>query len=152
MNGLKRLFASSTFRLALVYMALFMVSVIVLLIFIYWSTAAYIVEQYDETIEAEIRGLSERYDTDGVSGLSAQIAERLSRQQPGDPSLYLLADRRYKPLVGNLSGWPKQPAGETGWLDFRLGNDQGEKVNMARARVFRVRGRYSKHVISCARG
>ena len=110
--------------------------------FIYWSTAASIERQTDETIEAEIQGLAERYDTDGLSGLSTQIAERLRRQQPGDSSLYLLTDQRLQPLVGNLSGWPKQKADETGWLDFRLGDDISGKVHMARARVFRVRGMY----------
>lgn len=142
MDGLNRLLASSTFRLALVYMTLFMVSVLALLFFIYWSTTASMREQTDETIAAEIRGLAERYDSDGLPGLSAQIAERLQRQQPGESSLYLLTDSRLQPIVGNLSGWPKQPPDETGWLDFRLGDDASGKVHMARARVFRVRGRY----------
>lgn len=137
-----RLLASSTFRLALVYMALFTVSVLALLFFIHWSTTASMREQTNETIEAEIRGLAERYDSDGLPGLSAQIAERLQRQQPGDSSLYLLADSRLQPIVGNLSGWPKQPADDTGWLNFRLGDDASGKEHMARARVFRVRGRY----------
>lgn len=142
MGGVSKLLVSSTFRLALVYMALFMVSVIVLLSFIYWSTAASIERQTDETIEAEIQGLAERYDTDGLSGLSTQIAERLRRQQPGDSSIYLLSDWRLRPLVGNVSGWPQQKPDDAGWLDFRLGDDTGDTVHMARARVFRVRGTY----------
>jgi len=142
MEGLRRLPASSTFRLALVYMALFMVSVLVLLVFIYWSTAASIERQTDETIEAEIRGLAERYDSDGLPGLSAQIADRLRRHQPGDSSIYLFADQRFVPLVGNLSGWPVQKTDSEGWLDFRLGDDMSGQVHMARARVFRVRGNY----------
>lgn len=128
--------------MTLVYMALFMVSVLVLLAFIYWSTTASIERQTDETIEAEIQGLAERYDTDGLSGLSTQIVERLRRQQPGDPSIYLLANSRLEPLVGNLSGWPTPRADDSGWLDFRLGDDISGKVHMARARVFRVRGNF----------
>lgn len=142
MDDLKRLLSSSTFRLTMIYMALFMVSVLLLLVFIYWSTTASIERQTDETIEAEILGLAERYDTDGLSGLSAQIVERLRRQQPGDPSLYLLANPRLDLLVGNLSGWPTGKADESGWLDFPLGDDISGKVHMARARVFRVRGNY----------
>ena len=126
----------------MIYMALFMVSVLLLLVFIYWSTTASIERQTDETIEAEILGLAERYDTDGLSGLSAQIVERLRRQQPGDPSLYLLANPHLDLLVGNLSGWPTGKADESGWLDFPLGDDISGKVHMARARVFRVRGNY----------
>ena len=142
MEDLRRLLSSSTFRLTLIYMALFMVSVLLLLVFIYWSTTASIERQTDETIEAEIQGLAERYDTDGLSGLSGQIVERLRRQQPGDTSLYVLADSHREPLVGNLSGWPTRKADESGWLDFRLGDDISGKVHMARARVFRVRGNF----------
>jgi signal transduction histidine kinase len=142
MEGLKRLLVSSTFRLALVYMALFMVSVLVLLVFIYWSTAAFIERQADETIEAEIQGLAERYDSDGLTGLRTQIVDRLRRQQAGDSSIYLLANQRYMPIVGNLSGWPIEKADQEGWLDFHLGDDISAKVHIARARVFKVRGNY----------
>ena len=51
---------SSTFRLALIYMVLFGASVLLLLGFIYWSTAAYLTQQTDQTIEAEIAELAER--------------------------------------------------------------------------------------------
>ena len=55
-----KLCKSSTFRLALVYMALFSVSVLLLLGFIYWSTAGYMVRQTEATIESEITGLVEQ--------------------------------------------------------------------------------------------
>ena len=64
MEDLKRLLSSSTFRLTLVYMALFMVSVLLLLVFIYWSTAASIERQADETIEAEIAKLESALQMD----------------------------------------------------------------------------------------
>ena len=70
-----RLLRSSTFRLALVYMALFATSVLVLLLFIYWSTARHMSAQADATIEAEIAGLAERYRSDGFVGLTALIAD-----------------------------------------------------------------------------
>ena len=55
------LLSSSTYRLALLYMALFAGSVLVLLGFIYWSTVAFTSEQVDTTIETEIVGLAEQY-------------------------------------------------------------------------------------------
>ena len=64
---------SSTFRLALIYMALFGGSVLLLLSYIYWSTARQMAEQADATIETEITGLAERYRTDGLEGLSDSI-------------------------------------------------------------------------------
>ncbi len=136
-----KLLHSSSFRLALVYMALFGGSVLILLVYIYWSTARYMASQADATIEAEITGLAERYRTDGLPGLTASILERTSRK-PGGSSIYLLVDDDLGPLVGNVSRWPDVPLTADGWLNFRL---EGEgwpagDVHRARARAFRLRG------------
>ena len=79
----KKLLRSSAFRLALLYMVLVGVSALLLLSFIYYSTASYMLRQADETIEAEIRGLAERYRLTGLAGLNALIQERLGRQPSG---------------------------------------------------------------------
>src|SRR5262250_2471620 len=76
---LSRLLRSSTFRLAQIYMALFGASVLVLLGFLYWATAGYMLRQNDETIQAEILGLAEQYRIRGVPGLTAVIADRIQR-------------------------------------------------------------------------
>ena len=132
---------SSSFRLALIYMALFGGSVLMLLTFIYWSTAGYMAKQADATIEAGIAGLAERYRTSGLSGLTNTISERVSRK-PGGYSIYLLADDDLRPLAGNISRWPPGRATQDGWLDFRLegeGWPAGE-IHRARARAFQLRG------------
>ena len=108
-----RLLRSSTFRLALLYTALSVCSVVVLLGFIYWATAGYMDRQTDETIEAEIRGLAEQYQRRGLAGLSASIADRVARD-PAGAAVYLLADDDLTPIVGNLSGWPDQSANLSG--------------------------------------
>ncbi len=132
---------SSSFRLALIYMMLFGGSVLLLLTFIYWSTAGYMANQADATIEAEIAGLAERYRSSGLTGLRNTISERISRK-PGGFSIYLLADNDLHPLVGNINRWPAIPATQEGWLDFRLegqGWPAGE-IHRARARAFQLRG------------
>ena len=58
---LPNLIKASSFRLTLIYTAVFCASVVALLGFIYWSTVAVIEQQSIETIEAEIRGLAEQY-------------------------------------------------------------------------------------------
>lgn len=78
-----RLFRSSRFRLAMVYVALFGGSTVVLLAFIYWLTAGYMLRQADETMQAEIVGLAERYRASGLRGLTALIDDRLNRQPAG---------------------------------------------------------------------
>lgn len=136
---LKRLLRSSPFRLAVAYVALFGSSALVLLAFIYWSTAGYMLRQADETIEAEIAGLAERYQIAGLSGLTDLIEDRLARQ-PSGSSLYLVTDASRRPLVGNLSAWPKVTPDEAGWLNFRLDTRDDEPIHWARARSFRLQG------------
>ncbi len=136
-----RLLRSFSFRLAFTYMALFGASVLVLLGFIYWSTAAYMSQQTDATIDAEITGLAERYDMGGLDGLIDVINERLSRKPTGS-SIYLLTTALNTPIAGNLNRWPAVQADKDSWLNFRLENAGRDKdeVHLARARSFTLSG------------
>jgi len=139
-----KLSKSSTFRLALVYMALFSISVLLLLSFIYWSTAGYMVRQTEATIEAEISGLADRYDISGLTGLSKVISERLTRRS-AKASLYLLADAQFNPIAGNLEKWPKGKPSDQGWVSFKIeGGDplDSDERHEALARVFHLQGRF----------
>ena len=64
-----RLLKSSTFRLAQLYVALFGISVLVLLGYIYWTTAGVMERQTRDTVSAETQGLAEQYRLLGLSGL-----------------------------------------------------------------------------------
>jgi|TARA_B100000315_G_C14595063_1_gene598422 signal transduction histidine kinase len=133
--------ASSTFRLALLYVILFTVSVLVLFSFIYWSSARYMGTQSDAAIRSEIATLAERYESRGVPGLRRLILDRITRQQPTGSSLYLLSDPLGRPIVGNISRWP-QVIPDDGWLNFNLDardrDDPG--LHPARARRFQLTG------------
>ena len=136
-----RLLRSSTFRLALLYASLFLGSMVLLLRFIYWATAGYMDRQTNATIDAEILGLAEHYQSHGLVGLSTIIDERVSRD-PRRAAVYLLTDAVFKPIVGNLNGWPVAPIDDEGWTRFQLrdwGADQSEE-HEARARIFLLRG------------
>ncbi len=136
-----RLLHSFSFRLAFTYMVLFGFSVLLLLGFIYWSTAAYMSRQADATIAAEITGLSERYDIDGLTGLINVINDRLSRKPTGS-SIYLLTTTINTPIAGNLNRWPAIQADGEGWLNFRLENagHNNNEIHLARARSFTLTG------------
>jgi signal transduction histidine kinase len=142
---LRAILVSSTFRLALLYVALLAISMAILLGFVYWSTAGYMARQMDATINAEIRGLAEQYRQRGLGGLRALIVERLQRD-PGGAALYLLVDDTGKRLVGNLDRWPLEPVTPHGWMDFRLRQRAADaspgdlSALAARAKVFRLRG------------
>lgn len=138
------LYKSSTFRLALLYMALFSASVLLLLGFIYWATAGYMSRQTDATIEAEITGLAEQYRQRGLPGLSNIITQRIARN-PGGASVYVLADPEYRPLIGNLDRWPDVEPGGDGWLTFsrmvaEAGDGEAQGPYPVRARAFRLAG------------
>lgn len=133
---------SSTFRLALLYILLVGISVAILLGFIYWSTAGYMARQTDATIGAEIQGLAEQYRRRGLAGLSAVIAERIARD-PRGASVYLLADPKGEPIIGNLDLWPPVTPDAQGWVQFRARQPLGDETGIeheTRAKVFRLRG------------
>jgi signal transduction histidine kinase len=133
---LGELLRTSTFRLALLYMVLFAGSALLLLGFIYWSTVAFMANQTDATIEAEIVGLAEQYRERGLTGLVETISERLERD-PESASVYLFASRNYTPLAGNLTAWPDVAPAQGGWLNFEFKDPRlGGRVFHARARAF----------------
>lgn len=117
-----KLFQSTTLKLALLYLTLFIGSVIVLLSFMYWATAGYMEREAKATIEAEIQGLSERYSQMGLAGLTVAIGERMARN-PTSASIYLIADVKGKRLIGNLDRWPEVQPDPNGWIELRLSSD-----------------------------
>jgi len=123
-------------------MVLFATSVFILMGFIYWATAGYMSSQTDETIEAEIIGLAEQYQRQGLNGLISVIRERVARD-PNGKSIYLFTARDFIKLAGNISKWPEDGEVQDGWLNFTLNDSLGwptAEPTPARARVFIVPG------------
>lgn len=75
---LPKLFDSSSFRLALLYVALLAGTVLILFGFLYWTTAGYLARQTDATIDADLVGLEEQYRQQGLAGLIRLISERVA--------------------------------------------------------------------------
>ena len=125
----------------MLYMVVFATSVFILLAFIYWRTAGFMMEQTDQTIEAEIVGLAEQYRSRGINGLMNVVRERVARDPEGE-SLYLFATEDYLKLAGNLPKWPEDAKTSNGWIDFTLDESMGfeGEPRRARARVFEVQG------------
>lgn len=136
-----RLFRTSTFQIALLYLALFGATLIGVLGFIYWSTSDLIDRQMNETIEAEIRGLSEQYHDEGLTRLVEVVRDRSSRNDDLQ-NVYLLTDRLYRPLAGNLENWPQQPRIGRNWVEIRLHRKADPKriERKFRAHVFDLPG------------
>lgn len=138
-NSATALVRTSTFRIAVLYLALFASSAVALLGFVYASTAGFMAQQTDETIQAEITGLAEQYRRWGLVGLTRLVIERSRNQRH---SLYLLADASGAPLAGNLDAWPSAAPNEEGWIAFTYERPMGgeSEHRAARARTFLLRG------------
>jgi len=142
-----RLTRSRTFRLALIYLCLFSTAVLALIGVVYWYATDSLSRQIDATIDAEIRGLAEQYQQRGIRGLLAAV-DRRSSGAAARRGLYLVVDRDFNPLAGNLSHWPDEQPDDEGWVTFRLefpesgdgGNAAVEGVNFGRARLFDLSG------------
>ncbi|MBT3991533.1 MAG: HAMP domain-containing protein [Rhodospirillaceae bacterium] len=129
--NLSRAIRTTAFRMSLIYLVLFGVSVFLLLSFIYWWTAGITTLQTDDTIDAEITGLSEQYRANGLAGLANIVRERSQNERQ---SLYLLIDPNRKSLAGNLNAWPEVETQEGGWLDFPYQRPVSGKVMTHEAR------------------
>jgi signal transduction histidine kinase len=109
---LAKTFRSRTFQLALISIGVFGAIVLALLGYVYWSTASFVLGREDRAIEAEATMLRYAYDRTGRTGLSELIKQRIA-DKAHSGAIYLLADRFFMPLAGNLQGWPTPPT--LGW-------------------------------------
>ncbi|MEO7558566.1 MAG: HAMP domain-containing sensor histidine kinase [Gammaproteobacteria bacterium] len=134
------LFRTTAFRLTLLYAALFAVSVLVLLGFIYWNTINYLNAQTDQGIQTEMDGLLGQYRQQGLNNLRETLVQRGTAGR-ADGRHYLLSDSHYTILAGNLSEWPAGLRGRTGWAyvsvpELTREHDEQPDVHTSRALAF----------------
>jgi signal transduction histidine kinase len=133
------LLKTQAFRIVLVYVLLFAVSVAALLFFTYWNTRRTLDDQTDQIIEAEITGLQEEYQHFNLPGLVETVRARSLHQ---GQALYVLSDEVHHVLAGNLEFWP-QISGSTGQMiefDYERPVDGKLEARRARGRVFGIPG------------
>lgn len=115
----QRVGKTHAFRLAGLYFAVFALSVLGVLLFVYWTSADFVERQTEATLDAEITGLAEQYAQGGISALVQIIAAR-SQGNPGDSMIYLVTTADGRPLAGNLKNWPAGAAVTPGPLSFTI--------------------------------
>jgi signal transduction histidine kinase len=124
-------FRTQAFRIIAIYLGIFALSALALVGFVYWNTALVLDRQNDETIDAEITGLVEQYQRQGMPGLTDVI---ISRSVRGEQGLYLLANNDRRVIAGNLDSWPQvQPTGN-GLIEFAYERRIGSSPELRRAR------------------
>ncbi len=104
---LPRVFRTSSFRLTLLYAALFSVSVVVLFAVIYWSALFHMTGQLDASVDSDFAELTQALSTGGAGGVAHRIEDRV-KNMPSGPMLYLLEDPAGKALAGNLPALPRR--------------------------------------------
>ena len=128
-------FRTQAFRIIAIYLGIFAISALALVGFVYWNTALVLDRQNDETIDAEITGLVEQYQRQGLPGLTDVIIGRSVRGQQG---LYLLANNDRRVIAGNLDAWPQVQPADNGLVEFayerRIGS--APELRRARGRIF----------------
>ncbi len=121
--GLPRILRTSSFRLAVLYAALFGISALILLWVIYWATGVYISNSLDAAVDSDITELEDSLWGGGIEALTTQVKERL-RQTPDGPVYYLFQDSKGKIIAGNL---PPFNGGE-GRFDLKIPRSDGPSV------------------------
>jgi signal transduction histidine kinase len=137
-----KLLKTFSFRLALWYVALFAISATVVFGFIWWAAVTFMLRQTDEIIESEVWSLVEQYDERGLAALSMQISSR-QRNEASRSNIYLLVDREFHYLAGNMRQWPRNidPKGYPEWHTIPVTAEDDPKQLEARVRVVTLMGK-----------
>lgn len=130
-SKLARIVKTFTFRLALIYVGLFSLSVVVLFAFIYTFEMNNLQERIGDAIRLQYTYLHDEYRQSGSSGVEARIKELLHGDSEGN-EVYLLVNQKYEPLAGNLNEWPANAVKEGtfekegSWVRFHI---EGTRTN-----------------------
>ena len=114
---LTRTLKSSTFRVAVICIAVFSGAIVALLGFVYWATADYVHRRCDAEISADRASLVQAYEKAGRDVLVNTINQRIVGRGI-EAGIYLLLDPSLGVLAGNLKGWPPALHRIQGWADF----------------------------------
>jgi signal transduction histidine kinase len=130
---LPRLFRTTTFRLMLVFLALFEAAAAAFLAYIYISTAGEVRLRSESAITKEMHSLEAVYEQGGVNALNQAIIERTASDRP---FLYLLMSPKGTKISGSIAQSPIDDfSGDKAWKKFNVTEtdpDGGEMQRSAR--------------------
>jgi len=124
-SKLARIVKTFTFRLALVYVGLFSLSVILLFVFIYTFEMNQLKTQVSDAIKMQYNYLIDEYKQSGTAGVEARIKELIADDDEGN-EIYLMVNQKYEKLAGNINAWPTEAVKEVpfekegSWVHFRM--------------------------------
>ncbi len=132
-----RIVKTFTFRLALVYVGLFSLSVVILFAFIYSFAMSYVQTQVSDAVRMQYGYLINEYHQNGSSGVESRIKELVAADDDGT-EIYLLINNKNEKLAGNLNEWPSNAVQEStfekngNWISFYI---EGTRYNQKNVKV-----------------
>ena len=138
---LPRIFRTTTFRMTLLFLAVFAMSAAAFLFYAWFATAGEVTRRADAEITREMNSLEAVYRRGGAVALNQALIERAGGERP---FLYLLLDRDGKRMTGTIAESPIE-ATEDGenWATFSVTDvdmDGGETKRPARGLQERLAG------------
>jgi signal transduction histidine kinase len=128
-----KLLRTTAFKLTLVYLTVFALFATSLLGYFVFNTRRLFTEQITQTVDAEIKGLSDQFNLAGIRRLVG-IVEARSRR-PGS-SLYLVTTTTGDGLAGNVGSLPTGLLENDGWTETVYRRiEEGESAELHRALV-----------------
>lgn len=117
-----RIVRSASFRLTLLYVALFSISVAALFALTYWAIHRYALAQLDTAVSTEAAGLEQAYRAGGLARVVQNVREHLASRSPRQRFYYLLARPDGSVLAGDLDGYLERHRGRiapfAGWRNL----------------------------------
>ena len=135
-SKLARTIKTFTFRLALVYVGLFGLSVVILFAFIYTFAMNYVQGQVSDVIKMRYNYIQSEYRENGSHGAEERIKELLANDDDGS-EIYLLTNKDNEKMAGNLNEMPIDVIRESvfektgNWVDFQIEGSVNYPENVA---------------------
>jgi signal transduction histidine kinase len=113
-SRIAKLLRTYSFRLAVLYIALFSISVLVLFGVIYWAMTGYMAREQDLSVDAELSSLMDVYSAGGTDRLVSAVNELIRSPNRRD-NFALVQDSSGRRIAGNMkslrpqSGWQNLP-------------------------------------------
>jgi signal transduction histidine kinase len=106
-SALTRVFRSTSFRIAALFMAIFVVSTLVIGVSFQLIVEDYLEDQARSFVEALMLDTTSFYEEFGAEGLIEEINER-DRLDPYSRDIYVLFDENYEPIAGAPNRLPEK--------------------------------------------
>ncbi|WP_458136053.1 sensor histidine kinase [Komagataeibacter sp. NFXK3] len=137
-----RAWRSASLRFSLAYGTMFALSSILFMSFMWWGTIGFLERQVETAINADARGLAERWMMGGLPTLALTIEDRLE-QNLDDDAIYLVIDPQGNYLTGNVSAWPARVEHTDRW--YNLPDTRAGLRGMAQLHGYNLPGTAQTH-------